>query len=1029
MEEVPFGDFIIDKNDNEDTKNKTTFTGYDYMINFNRTYLDTNTYPVKLSKLFQNLCVQVGLEAGNIDFPNKDYLVLGNPFTNNESCKKVLSSIAQLAGGFAEIGRDNRVYIKNLSLEEPVEIIDGNIYYEDFEKNALFGTINTVVLGLKDVEGENVTKDNAEMKKLAGGRNLYNINKVSNKGTNVSISEDDWISVSYDNSQGSSIRFENFFTSFNDSIETNKKYYLVIEVAEANGWGFVNLCSGVNDNDKSQFNKLTAIQINSLHAGDIVIKELTSLENFKGNEKCLRSYFQFDQKNVGSCKIRLSLLEKKPNINKFIYESYIEQGTKELSIKEEYFMITDEERRKVIDGLADSLIGLKYLPFKTKYYGLPYLDRGDKIDVLDSDDTSYPSYIFNHNFKYNGAYSGNIETSKVSVVEEKIKNSTDLKTKFKNVELSVNKIDGKISAIVEEVSDYNEKFTSIEQDIDSITHKVENVAGITREVSGITKIQLEDCMQGQLLELHIYGNNTVFSGLYPSPVLYPSFTLYPFPQASKIRVYSEDLKYDKTIDLGIKDVLRQCEGVCDEYILKDNKAQIIRRIGVDNNNNKYILENEIIEDLGELVIDLQKGTNYIEILNYVANLKAKYVIINEFTTHFATTVEMHSLIQQLSQQIMLEVYKKIGKEEIIARINMAILGKDDADVPEDIEKSIIEILANKISIKSDNFELTKNGVIKAIAGTIAGLTMTKEQGSSYLFKNYKDSNNHEYQSGFRIPDASNGSEAFLYAGAPKNGYLKDSNLYIQHNGLIKAKWFSVNGEDGLFYVDFNSGRRALSFTQYGIDFKLDDTNNNNFCSLVRGSAGIFLHMRSCPKFTINDSLHGLYIAEFYSQDHSGNHAKIYLYRSTYYFGDGSNSGYEIATKNELCDENLKRNIKNTNKKALDRINRIEFKEFDWNEEKSDKEGHVDIGIIAQQVKEIDDNYVEEVAIIKNGQRNKYYAINTLNMLTTSMKAIQELSEENKQLRENQEKQQKQIDFLINKLNCKEEIKNYMEGEK
>lgn len=152
--------------------------------------------------------------------------------------------------------------------------------------------------------------------------NLYNVKDIYGKGTNVVIDEDDWISVSYDNSQGTAIHFENFFTRFNNLVQTNKKYYLVMEVAEANGWGFIDLCSKVNDNDKSQFNKLTAIQINSLHAGDIIIKELNSLDKFKGNEKYLRSYFQFDKKNVGSCKIRLSILEQEPKQETFVYQKH-----------------------------------------------------------------------------------------------------------------------------------------------------------------------------------------------------------------------------------------------------------------------------------------------------------------------------------------------------------------------------------------------------------------------------------------------------------------------------------------------------------------------------------------------------------------------------------------------------------------------------------------------------------------------------------------------------------------------------------
>ena len=84
------------------------------MIKFNVPYKDRVTYPIKAGLLFKDVCEQVGLEAGNTNFINSEYMILGNPFTNNEDCRTVLSNLAQLAGGFAKIGRDNKVYIKNI---------------------------------------------------------------------------------------------------------------------------------------------------------------------------------------------------------------------------------------------------------------------------------------------------------------------------------------------------------------------------------------------------------------------------------------------------------------------------------------------------------------------------------------------------------------------------------------------------------------------------------------------------------------------------------------------------------------------------------------------------------------------------------------------------------------------------------------------------------------------------------------------------------------------------------------------------
>lgn len=160
-EYVPFGNFIIQGLDNKEVKEKTEFIGYDYMIKFNALYQDRVTYPISASDLFVDVCNQVGLIAGNVNFPNSDYMILGNPFTNNEDCRTVLSNIAQLAGGFARIGRDNKPYIVTLKKTPSNENIDANNYFEDFSKNSQWGEVNSLVLGLSSIEGENTSVEDA----------------------------------------------------------------------------------------------------------------------------------------------------------------------------------------------------------------------------------------------------------------------------------------------------------------------------------------------------------------------------------------------------------------------------------------------------------------------------------------------------------------------------------------------------------------------------------------------------------------------------------------------------------------------------------------------------------------------------------------------------------------------------------------------------------------------------------------------------------------------------------------------------
>lgn len=359
------GTFIIDITKDEDVKKKTTFTGYDYMIKFNTQYVDTVTYPISLYNYLKILCNKIGIELANEDIINGNYQILGNPFTNNETNMTVLSNIAQLAGGFAKIGRDNKVYIislrnsNNLLTVKDVdqktvkevdaillellqggeniaeESLDKNNYFEDFYKNKQWGGVNSLIIRLSDIEGENTTREDEEMIK--------------------------------------------------------------------------------------------------------------------------------------------------------------EEGLTELTIADNYFLTNQIEREKVIGELWDNLKGLKYLPFKSKYYGYPYLDIGDLVYVYDANGNGFISYVFNHTFTYNGVYSGEIETSAMTQTQTAYKNTT-LKEKFRQTEYIIDKINGKITQIVSQQTEDGEKLTQVIQDTSKIQEDFkdttdgfsERLDSIEKTVEGIT---------------------------------------------------------------------------------------------------------------------------------------------------------------------------------------------------------------------------------------------------------------------------------------------------------------------------------------------------------------------------------------------------------------------------------------------------------------------------------------------------------------------------------------------------------------
>ena len=153
IEYILQGSFIIDKPKTEEVTNKTKFIGYDYMIKFNTPYEDNNTYPITLYQFLENLCDDLNFELDNNEIVNGEYLVKGNPFTNNETNRFVLGQICQLCAGFAQITPDNKLKIKNLVQNENLDTLDGNIY-NSFSKNKKYGKINSVTLNLSDIQGE-----------------------------------------------------------------------------------------------------------------------------------------------------------------------------------------------------------------------------------------------------------------------------------------------------------------------------------------------------------------------------------------------------------------------------------------------------------------------------------------------------------------------------------------------------------------------------------------------------------------------------------------------------------------------------------------------------------------------------------------------------------------------------------------------------------------------------------------------------------------------------------------------------------
>lgn len=1377
VELIPYGNFIISKPMNEEVKNTSNYIGYDYMIKTEVPYTEDNiVYPMSLYNYLSAICTSVGITLGNQTIPNGNYQVLGDAYTNGEKVRQVIEEIARCCGGFAVIGRDNKLYIKTLAIinDNEDETITPGEYFEDFGTNNTYGPVNRVAIALN-----------------------YNV------------------------------------------------------------------------------------------VGEDTIREDT--------------------------------------------ESIAQNGMTEIRVSDISFLNSEAQRELVINDFWTQLHNLTYRPYSTNYYGYPYVDSGDIVKITKPDGSNIYSYIFNHKFTYNGAFSGNIEAPALSDVEDEYKETSTIRSTLRNTELKVDKINGEVQSLITQVGDRSEKTTSITQDIDSIDIKISDLEDLTVEVEGLNRLTLENCLEGEVIGVNIKGNNTVFNFLAPSDDLYPADDLFPYQENSTLKVFTknrcftkaemwkglidlsshvsryyigtysptsgsyscalflnqaeadfttyyfacepghkykvslagtygsrtyfacatfgsnvfeemsnlqtpifsnnrktnsyydngwkydttvmsleieagandkylfinrndvivedvnaenfdkirniepipvdtnysaylslkgedssycitdfiyydkdknylssyynhfnretpngireteiiyplntkyvemeirkkdssgnfvkiteldmskvkpmledvtkykgnntysgslpnwlielddiknygqyyadngvevkanettefeivyneaensreysaiigtgeneelvfytktdglvsehpynekmlmyngnsypinttrtflntktklsfrldpttgdyilklEDLEdennysetfdiprqsefestnkiciwsnlttetkcnaklysikvwnnqelvaelvpalrkdnsriglYNKTlkliytwsnyigpgtdgitefvapetnfqdynqqeINLGILEPLRQYSPtVYDEFIYDseylynsdpedDNtpaKAYVIRRVGVSPSGTLYELPEPIKEILDIPDIHLVEGINYIDLDGYTANFKVKYVQINNFTKVFATQYEVTSQILQLANSISLIVREKVGLDEVIAKINLAV----------EEGQGVIDIVGNQIKIKSDYFELTADGKIYATAGEIAGFEMIKRalntgghtENWSILQKIYGSGSNY-YMNGLMVPDNTYGL-TYIVAGMPtdrdgNNWNTANANLRILSDGTTYVKNINMNGESGYVRVNFDSGRLALNINKDAISFKIDDSANGNFFAITRGSGGVWVRMYDTPYLGLVDSVHDLELIGITKQDNQGTPSNIRVYSKSYYYG-GTHEGYEIATKHDICDERVKKNIKESEQSALDKVNQIEFKQFDWDETQINRKGHIDIGITAQQIKEIDENFVETTTIsrvvepkkkLKKGindneentipqlEEKEVYSINVLNMVTTALKAIQELSSEVKEQQNVIDKQDKLIQDLIKRI--------------
>ena len=263
----------------------------------------------------------------------------------------------------------------------------------------------------------------------------------------------------------------------------------------------------------------------------------------------------------------------------------------------------------------------------------------------------------------------------------------------------------------------NEVGTKFEITNGKIESSINEIKNLIKYVSNSGSLTIENASENNLSLLSIKGDISLLFGndgktygdnvplaepLYPSPNLFgKNMNLIVENGENEKQTYKLPFSYLNYIS----------QEVADEFVLDNGKAKIIRRVGINSSMQKYELPEEVIEELGELVINLKEGTNKLYLQCFDSAIyTAGYMEKNDYTDQFATKVELNGSITQLSNEINLEVNGKIEgiDKDLNAKLELKV---DTNKLISEINASadVIRLNSNRFSMTSDYSSITEDG--------------------------------------------------------------------------------------------------------------------------------------------------------------------------------------------------------------------------------------------------------------------------------------------------------------------------------
>ena len=311
-EYLDYGNYIVYSSERQEDTESYKLICYDKMLYSMKNYDDVFeknevTYPITLRNFINLIATKMGIgfKDINTNFANYDKQISKELFYGlGYTLRDILDQCAEATASTICISDDDKLEIR---------------YINDLnEVNSITGT-NLIINDAFDYPVKKLTFDGRSTQETTNGDQLYDVKDVFSFSSGVTVDNDDWITISCDNTSGTSTKYFDFKTKISENVQPSTTYDLFVEIKSVSGNGTINFVSNQTIGQSATYsgNSLANLSVGTIKP------TFTTKDDFTGCTNFLNSYATFSAGQSGSITFRISVLKANvKTLDNFVYEPF-----------------------------------------------------------------------------------------------------------------------------------------------------------------------------------------------------------------------------------------------------------------------------------------------------------------------------------------------------------------------------------------------------------------------------------------------------------------------------------------------------------------------------------------------------------------------------------------------------------------------------------------------------------------------------------------------------------------------------------